>query len=561
MATGLIGSAAALPQLAIAAGWSWYVEGPMILVALVAGFVAGAWLPAVLAGVGVCAATASLVIANQLADDEYHWLDDTVFFLLVVGGPALVGALLAGRNHQVRRLETLQAELDEQQRVDVAAARLDEQSRVQQEVNAWMAERVAGIVLGAEGARRAHDAAALPVLEREARGVLDQLRDSLCSLSRPDPPTSTQVPLERCEPSPSRLDVVVAVALGVAIAVESTVVSAQRGPWWANALASLAVAAPLVWRRSHTIPAVSAALGAAALMSLWLTPLATLVTPVALLIVTFYSVGAWCRGHWWVLGWAVATMGNLSVYLASRVAEDLDEGAWVISIWMLGAVALGRVAAGRHDRVVRAEDVVRRLELGRGSAVRLAIAQERQALAGELHDSVAHAMTVVCLHAGAQSRAGGDVEAALGTIASASEQCLAELRDGLDAIEGSSAPLDRHRIGEMGRRMGVDLEVAVPTPLHGPAAGIVFRVVRESLVNVARHATGAATSVTATDEGGSLRVDVVNEPGSGGAPGGGSGAGLAGLADTVAAAGGRSDWGPSANGGFRSAPSSPRLAP
>ena len=179
------------------------------------------------------------------------------------------------------------------------------------------------------------------------------------------------------------------------------------------------------------------------------------------------------------------------------------------------------------------------------------MAQERQVLAGELHDSVAHAMTVVCLHAGAQGRGGGDVEGALRTIASTSELCLTELRDGLDAIEGSAVPLDHHRIDAMGRRMGVDLDVSVPQPLHGSAAGVAFRVVRESLVNVARHAAGAAASVTAVDEAGTLRVDVVNEPGSAGGRGDGSGAGLAGLADTVAAAGGRLEWGPCDDGGFR----------
>ena len=187
LAIGLIVAAAALPLLAFASGWTWYVDGPMVLVALVAGFVAGAWLSRPLAAAGVCATTAALVVVNQMIDAEYHWLDDTVFFLLVVGGPALVGALLADRAAQVHRLQALQAELDEQQRVDVAAARLDEQSRVQQDVHARMAERVAGIVLRAEGARRAHDATALPVLELEARGVLDQLRETLGSMSEPAP--------------------------------------------------------------------------------------------------------------------------------------------------------------------------------------------------------------------------------------------------------------------------------------------------------------------------------------------------------------------------------------
>lgn len=551
LAIGLIGSAVALPLIGGASGWHWYVDGLMVLHALVAGLAAGLWLTRPLAAVGLGTAAAAMVTANQLLGADFHWLDDTVFFAVVLGGPALIGALFAERAGEVRRLEALQAELDEQQRVDVAAARLDEQGRVQQLVHSRLAENIAGIVLRAEGARRAHDAGALPVLEQEARGVLDRLRESLGSLHEPAPrPVSVDL-ASSPGPRPSAVDVVLAVGVGVGIAVESVVVAATRGPGWANVLAGLAVATPLVWRRGHPIAAVAASLGIATLMSAWLTPLAVMVTPVALLVVTFYSIGAWCRGRSWLLGWALAATGNVAIYLVSRSGEGLDSGALAIPIEMLGAVALGRISAARHSRVLRAESVVRQLQQGRGAAVRLAMAQERQSLAGELHDSVAHAMTVVCLHAGAQGRGGGDVDGALRTIAATSEQCLAELREGLDAIEGSALPLDRHRIGDMGRRMGVDLEVAVPRPLGGPAGGVAFRVVRESLVNVARHAHGASTSVSAVHEGAALRVDVVNGPGSESRPTTGSGTGLAGLADTVEAAGGQLKWGPLDDGGFQ----------
>ena len=91
---------------------------------------------------------------NQLVDDEYHWLDDTVFFRRPGRrrgrGPARPRH--SGRS-RCDGWSGSGAELDEQQRAAVAAARLEEQTRIQQQVHAGIAERIAGIAILAEGAR------------------------------------------------------------------------------------------------------------------------------------------------------------------------------------------------------------------------------------------------------------------------------------------------------------------------------------------------------------------------------------------------------------------------
>lgn len=201
-AAALIASATVLPALALALDWEWYVDGPLLLLlAVVGGCAAGAWLPTTPAVASVLTCVATLVVVNQMLDRDYHWLDDTVFFLVAVGGAAGGGAAVTLRARQVERMERLAAELDEQQRVDVAAARLEEQNRIQQQVHARLAERIAAIAVRAEGAQRSRDPDALEILESEARGVIDQLRAALGALA----PSSVREPDAEPEPeSPLR---------------------------------------------------------------------------------------------------------------------------------------------------------------------------------------------------------------------------------------------------------------------------------------------------------------------------------------------------------------------
>ena len=192
-------------------------------------------------------------------------------------------------------------------------------------------------------------------------------------------------------------------------------------------------------------------------------------------------------------GWSPPPAASL-IERVSGPADDAADGdpGWIVLLWTVAAVGLGRLGAGWQERVRRTAQVVAELERGRGAATRMATAHERQVLASELHDTVAHAMTVVCLQAAAQRRAGGDAGPALRTIAATAAGSLAELREGLDAIETAPRPLEQSRlIGRRppGRRRG-GRDGAGPGPVRlGGRAGL--RVVREALVNVARHAPGA----------------------------------------------------------------------
>ena len=548
----LLGAAAITPVTATWLDWDWYLDGPMLVLALAGGYAAGAWLTRTWAAVGVALVVGALVGVNQFDNDTYHWLDDLIFFLVVVGGPAAAGAAVTARARQVDRLTRLQAELDEVQRIEVAAARLDEQARIMGEVHAGLAEQIAAIGIRAEGARRAQDVTALAAIEGEARSVLDRLRDALGSLRAEEREASPAV-TSTGGPAWSVLDVVIPAAIGLSLAIETAVVSHAQGPLWTNAVAAVAVAAPLVARRRHPILATGMSSIAGVVMSAFLTPIPETVTGVGLLVMIFYSVGAWCRRGWWVVGWAVATAGMLAMEVVSGQGDDGADGdsAWIVLIWTVGAVAVGRITAGWQERVQRTQGVVDELERARGAAVRLAVAQEREALASELHDTVAHAMTVVCLQAGAHQRVGNDHDDALQVIATVAEKSLVELRDGLEAMESADHPLDPSRIAAMGRRVGVDVRVHADVTASGPATTLAHRVIREALVNIARHAPGAAAEVRVHRSAEGLSVEVIDDGSPQVASVPGTGTGLRGLASTLEAAGGALEWGRREPHGFR----------
>jgi signal transduction histidine kinase len=209
-----------------------------------------------------------------------------------------------------------------------------------------------------------------------------------------------------------------------------------------------------------------------------------------------------------------------------------------------------------------------------GSAARAsdAVALERARIARELHDVVAHAVTVMLLHAAGARRmlASAPVQAAqaLTRVDEQGRQAMHELRrmllmlrtepDGLDAAPASRQPdvADIGRLVEGMRRAGVPVRLH----LHGepsglpPGVGLVaYRVVQEALTNVSRHATPGTAATVRLVWARELRIEVANDvdrplPSAGGIP---SGHGLLGLRERVWLAGGRIEAGPVPGGRFR----------
>jgi signal transduction histidine kinase len=194
-----------------------------------------------------------------------------------------------------------------------------------------------------------------------------------------------------------------------------------------------------------------------------------------------------------------------------------------------------------------------------------AIAEERTRIARELHDVVAHAISVIVLQArgGRRLLATDPAEArqALDAIERTASQALAEMRRLLGLLRESDeqlalapqptlARLD-DLVGQV-REAGLPVEVAIEgTPLELPP-GIdlsAYRIVQEALTNALKHAGPASARVTVRYGEGELELEV-SDDGAGSGNGGGGGQGLAGIRERVAVFGGDVEAGSRPEGGY-----------
>ena len=528
---------------------------PALLAAAILGYAVGAWTSTGWALATVTAATAVLTAANQVAaPGEYHPVDDVFFFLIVVGGPAVAGAAITARHRQIHELTDQTVRLITQRDAAIRAAQLQEQNRVGVELHRDIAEQFGAVLMRAEGAQRRATseelARALADVETTARASLDLLRSALGSLREPPVSApSSALTIPRPAPKwPDWRDLALALACGVAVAAEAVLSDSSRGPAWGNVAAGILVGAPLALRRTHPLVAATLFMTAAIVMSAVVTPFPVLVTAIASLLVSSYAVGAYSRR--WPIGGLVLIVGVGVVTLVSPAGLRDADGLLPSLVLVVVAVAAGLVAAGSIHRVAQLREGVAELELGRAIETRLAVAEQRNRLAQDLHDTVAHAMTVVCLQASAGRRL-DDVDV-LDTIIVTARRGLVELRDGLSALDLDV--LDPDGIRAEARRAGLVPTVSVDVgDLPPEVALLASRLVRETLVNAGRYAPGAALSVRVEreleQEPERVTIEVIDDGGESDFVHG-SGTGLTGLAEQVAAAGGHLTWG-TAGTGFR----------
>ena len=232
-------------------------------------------------------------------------------------------------------------------------------------------------------------------------------------------------------------------------------------------------------------------------------------------------------------------------------------------------LALGREVYQRRQTLERLEERAERAEREREEQAARAVAEERARIARELHDVVAHQMTVMTLQAEGARRIAKDADPrvveALDTIRGSGHEALSEMRRmvGLlrtepDDVDLAPQPgVDRldELIGQM-RDAGLAVELFRKGAERPLAPGVdvnVYRIVQESLTNVIRHGgPGVEATVTLTYRPDSVEVEVVDD-GRGGASmlkADSGGHGLVGMRERVALLDGRLQAGPRPGGGF-----------
>ncbi|WP_079107142.1 sensor histidine kinase [Streptomyces sp. NRRL S-1521] len=234
-------------------------------------------------------------------------------------------------------------------------------------------------------------------------------------------------------------------------------------------------------------------------------------------------------------------------------------GELVVAVWVVAIVAVSELV-----RVRREQWAEERAERARAAQRRAD--EERLRMARELHDVLAHSISVINVQAGVGlALLDSDPEqarTALTTIKDASKEALGEVRQVLDTLrapgEAPRAPapgLDRlPELVEQAGSAGLTVDVATegaPARLPPGVDLAAFRIVQEALTNVVRHSGSRHARVLVLYEGDALTLRVDDDGPATGAEAGGSGNGLAGMRERAAALGGTIEAGPCQEGGFR----------
>ncbi|MEV7091432.1 histidine kinase [Amycolatopsis sp. NPDC051045] len=324
------------------------------------------------------------------------------------------------------------------------------------------------------------------------------------------------------------------------------------------------------------------ALGYAALVAGGLALATRRRAPVAVLAET-----AVCALAYQAAGFEVPVVAYLfAVYAAVRAGHRI--AAVVASVLMLVAVPLTLLASGLHntgEAFTQSRDVLQlawliaagaagealrqaerradEAERTREETARRRADEERLHIARELHDSLTHQISVIKVQAEAAvhlaRKRGEDVPAALLAIRDAGREAARELRATLEALrdDDKDPPHGLDDVPDLVRRArtaGLDAQLTVEGRRDAVPAAVdrtAYRIVQESLTNIARHAAAATASVRIdhrpgalvirVDDDGRATVDTAPEPG----------VGLLGMRERVAALGGRLEAAPRREGGFR----------
>ncbi|MFV2085846.1 sensor histidine kinase [Micromonospora sp. LOL_021] len=334
---------------------------------------------------------------------------------------------------------------------------------------------------------------------------------------------------------------------------------------------SLLAAAPIALRRVVVWPAV---LASAAMVAV---PLLTGHEPVSMalaLVILTYTAACWLALRPAVVAAAVLWLPVLTVNAVLPQGTELPGISrtyllFVNGLTMLVAFFIGRTVHARRSATRTLAERARVAEENQRAAADQAVADERRRIARELHDVVAHHVSVMgVLATGARRvlhRDPAAADEALGTIADTSRSTLREMRRLLDVLRTDAEPADAELTPQPGlggieslveqiREAGLPVTLridGVPGELDPGVTLTLYRIVQEALTNALKHA-GAATAEVRLSFGVYWLIVEVFDTGRGPGPDRGRvGHGLVGMRERVALYGGTLRTGPRPGGGFR----------
>lgn len=337
-------------------------------------------------------------------------------------------------------------------------------------------------------------------------------------------------------------------------------------PLVAHIALTLVMCVPLVWRRRW--PRVVFTVVCLAAFVQWLAAVNVTISDFASLV-AMYTIAAQCVFRWSLAALLVCEAGM--VMAVGRLAlQPGPQEQWKSAIpfaVMIGAIWLcGLYISTRRMYTQSLEERARRLERERDAQAEVAAAAERARIAREMHDVIAHSISVMVIQAdGASYAVDTDTERArraMRAIGDTGRQALMEMRRMLGVLregDGKATLAPQPGVEQLPdlvqqiRTAGLPVGYEVsgePLPMPAGLALVVYRIVQEALTNVMKHAGPAAMAQVSLRYGDQSIEVRVRDDGRGATISDGRGHGLVGMRERAAVYGGQVSAAPAAGGGF-----------
>jgi signal transduction histidine kinase len=370
-------------------------------------------------------------------------------------------------------------------------------------------------------------------------------------------------------PTPVLIDAAVAVVACVGTLLQLALSGGIQGPAWVNAIAAVGVTVPIAFRRRWPLGAMLAVGGVVLVQEALNGDLLenTLVPLVAYPLVV-YGVAAYCDRR---RAFAGLVMALVLVWVVVLITDNRQGGDFLFTgLLVFGPWLVGRIVAARGELAMELRDKADRLEREQEKQAQLAVAHERARIARELHDVVAHNVSVMVVQAAAARRMidhdASKAKEALGSVEQTGRAALKEMRRMVGMLGNDpEEPLalapqpsvdELDWLVERAREAGLDVDLTIEGEKRRLESGVdlsAFRIVQEALRNTLQHAGPARAQVTIRYGEHDVEVDV-SDNGRGAAAQSANGAvtgqGLVGMRERVAMLGGEIEAGYRKDGGF-----------
>jgi signal transduction histidine kinase len=362
--------------------------------------------------------------------------------------------------------------------------------------------------------------------------------------------------------------------LAALMAISSVVPVLGGDPSWGHPKAlgvalGLLSTVPVAWRARRPLTAFAIVLFANGACIYAAVPNGAAFQPFVALTLTAYSVGSRAEGRRALWVPPVLLLASVPVFVAARLHGQQSGNIIPSLVWLVAAWAVGRTVRSWRHKSMALELANCELEEQRELQAQAAVAVERGRIARELHDVVAHNVSMIVVQAGAAARVllgeQPDVRNALEVIAATGRETVDEMRtllgvlrsdDGPAALKPQPGLADLDQLVSGVREAGLPVTVRIegsPRPLPQAMDLSAFRIVQEALTNALKHAGPARAEVTVRYEDGLVTLEIADTghgPDGGSITGRGTGHGLVGMRERAAMLGGELEAARADSGGF-----------